>query len=124
MTDDLPGRQEEPDNPDADERMFHACFSILGEFVEEELGTTSQGYDKEQSRLYRGYRLHSANDRDKAAIDLWLWYRDDLPGETALCDRNIADMPPDNPVDHEQILQNLKDQKLRDLINIRRQLWI
>ena len=124
MTDDLPGRQEEPDNPDADERMFHACFSILGEFVEKELGTTSQGYDKEQSRLYRGYRLHSANDRDKAAIDLWLWYRDDLPGETALCDRNIAAMTPDNPVDHEQILQNLKDQKLRDLINIRRQLWI
>lgn len=124
MTDDLPGRQEELDNPDADERMFHACFSILGEFVEEELGTTSQGYDKERSRLYRGYRLHSANDRDKAAIDLWLWYRDDLPEETALCDRNIAAMTPDNPVDHEQILQNLKDQKLRDLINIRRQLWI
>jgi hypothetical protein len=124
MTDDLLGRQEEPDNPDADERMFHACFSILGEFVEKELGTTSQGYDKEQSRLYRGYRLHSANDRDKAAIDLWLWYRDDLPEETALCDRNIAAMTSDNPVDHEQILQNLKDQKLRDLINIRRQLWI
>ena len=47
MTDDLPDRQEEPDNPDADERMFHSCFSLLGEFVEQELGTTSQGYDKE-----------------------------------------------------------------------------
>ena len=60
MTDDLPDRQEEPDNPDADERMFHACFSILGEFVEEELGTTSQGYDKEQSRLYRGRYIERA----------------------------------------------------------------
>jgi hypothetical protein len=124
MTDNLPDRQEEPDNPDADERMFHACFSILGEFVEEELGTTSQGYDKERSRLYRGYRLHSANDRDKAAIDLWLWYRDDLPREMAVCDHVITTMTADNLIDHEQILQNLKDQKLRDLINIRRQLWI
>lgn len=47
MTDELSDRQEEPDNPDADERMFHACFFILGDFGEKELDITFQGYDKE-----------------------------------------------------------------------------
>lgn len=54
---------------DIDHIMFHACFTLLGKFVENELGKSDN-----DNESYRGYRLHSVDDRNKIAIDLWLWY--------------------------------------------------
>src|SRR5271154_3495189 len=67
---------------DVDNRMFHAMFTILGTFVESELGKISEEYKKEYPDCdYKGYRLHSAGGTDEQAIDLWLWYLNDLPKE-------------------------------------------
>jgi hypothetical protein len=79
---------------DADERMFHACFTILGQYVDGELGG------------------EPSVEIDKTAIALWRWYRNELPG---LEERE----PP--PYTH---LDDLKDQKLKELIAIRRHLWM
>ena len=135
---------------DADERIFQACFTILRQFVEDELGTEQDDY--------RGYRLHSADiepedpsglaprrSSDKDAIDLWLWYRDELPkleadyaqdisecfsGEwktqpvPGLPLREITDFgkvrEPKFPYDYPEIV---KDKKLRELIELRCSLW-
>lgn len=64
---------------DADERIFHACFTILGQFVENELGTKPWRFGDEESEMHRGYRPHFVGDDHPKAIDLWLWYRDELP---------------------------------------------
>jgi hypothetical protein len=63
---------------DADGRIFLACFTILGQFVENELGTKPWSYQTEDC-MYRGYRQHFAGDNHARAIDLWLWYKDELP---------------------------------------------
>lgn len=62
-----------------DEAMFHACFVLLGKYVEEELGPApsekEQYWNKKiwgyETPTYNGYRLHS---NDEEAIDLWIWY--------------------------------------------------
>lgn len=71
---------------EVDELMFHACFRILGSYVEDQLGRPTEK-DHERAvksqypyeiTIHRGYRVH--NDRyDPEGIDLWLWYRDELP---------------------------------------------
>jgi hypothetical protein len=130
---------------DADDRMFHACFVILGQFVEDELGTVAWKIGEEQSTMYRGYRLHSVGDLEPKAIDLWLWYRDELPKlqkEYADDIRECYAGPlvtepvegsgmvrvvsfgrtrkPKFPTDYPQTVM---DQKLQDLMSIRRGLW-
>lgn len=72
---------------DADYRMFDACFAILGQFVEGELGPAEDPAGL-ASGVYRGYRLHSG---DEEAIDLWLWYRDELPRLQKDYDDDIAE---------------------------------
>lgn len=127
---------------DADDRIFHACFLILGQFVEQELGTEPLDIGGVKSPMYRGYRVHFADGYNEKAIDLWLWYRDELPqlqrdytdditaafggmhleqdekgairwvgGKTG-----IRRFPYDFP-------QTVKDEKLRELIELRRSLW-
>jgi hypothetical protein len=88
---------------DIDDVMFHACFALLGRFVENELGRSSK------TDSYRGYRIdnfcnkQTGND-DKKAIDLWLWYL-----YTNL--NNVADQ------------EAVKGEKLQKLIDIRTSLW-
>lgn len=139
---------------DADERMFQACFAILGQFVEDELGEADAGEEG-----HRGYLLHSADieaddisglgprpSSDRTAIDLWLWYRDELPEverayaaeldrcyggggvmittpsdvpglhKVTICPRGEMALPHDYP-------ETIKDEKLRQLIDMRRSLW-
>lgn len=139
---------------DADDRMFQACFSILRQYVEDELGSEEDG-----STMYRGYRLHSADIEaddpsgmgprpscDRQAIDLFLWYRDELPlveaeydADLRRCfgrDDTLVTRPTDHPMlveivitptfepkfshDHVEVV---KDEKLRELIDLRRSLW-
>lgn len=126
---------------DADYRMFLACFTILGQFVEEELGPANDDED-----AYRGYRLHSVDGGEPKAIDLWLWYRDELPKLIAEYNQDIQEcytgewktepvegLPgyqrivdfgevrePKFPHDYPEIV---KDQKLKELMEIRRTLW-
>jgi hypothetical protein len=92
---------------DVDEVMFHACFSLLGRFVEKELGIATVDYTLEYGH-YRGYRIHAAGDRDEKAIDLWLWYKFDLPK----LEEN-----------YNNIYNEIKDEKLQELIDIRERLW-
>ena len=126
---------------DADERMFHACFQILRRYVEEELGNKPCFDDDE---LYRGFRLHSSEGTDEKAIDLWLWYRDELPAlekaywdDRAGCYGKIVTKPvegtdfvevvdfgkirePKYPFDYPE---TMKEKKLRELIELRQTLW-
>lgn len=95
---------------DVDRRMWFACFALLGEFVEKELGreTTEDRHED----CYRGYRLHSAGGTDEKAIDLWLWY---------LEQKARGFEPPDGIdwYDHESAC----DRKLDELMALRRSLW-
>lgn len=124
---------------DADERMFQACFTILGQFVEEELGQAKPGGPE-----HRGYRLHSVGGIEPKAIDLWIWYRDELPTLEAeydqdLCECYSGDMKteltaeglrkiidfgkvrePKFPHDYPELV---KEEKLAELMAIRRGLW-
>ena len=132
---------------DPDERMFHACFSILGEFVEKELGPVKlNSPDYRMDCQYRGYRLHSYGD--ESAIDMWCWYKWDLPKEIEAhdnwLDRKYANCRPiisegsfsftpaqEQPDDEKyetdgmqkDYIEALKDKKLRELIDMRRSLW-
>jgi hypothetical protein len=129
---------------DADERMFLACFLVLGRFVEKELGTVAWVFDGEASDLYRGYRLHSCGGNDEKAIDLWLWYKNELPalekayaadltecysGEWVTEDagdglRKIVDLGRvREPKFEHDYPETVKDQKLAELIELRRMLW-
>lgn len=151
----------EPGYSDVDERMFRACFALLGSFVEVELGTkpwTSDADDEsgddimpplqseavvndagsmdEAGReaigasvksirsgyMHRGYRVHSGGGTDVKAIDLWLWYKQDLPALEAEEAKDHAAFwsKHDNNSDY---LSDLKDEKLRALIALRRTLW-
>jgi len=137
----------EPDDwCDADERIFIACFTILGQFVEEELGKHSGGPGVAEPNSYRGYRRHFADHYDgtspeKDAIDLWLWYTVELPRLEADYDadlercfggNDIFDVKPDGqttirphgemkyPHDYPEIV---KQEKLEELMKIRRGLW-
>lgn len=98
---------------DVDHRMFLACFALLGEFVEHELGRAEDGEG------YRGYNLHRADEEgrvnpERKAIDLWLWYVAEREG-------NFNPLFDDDPtaIEHDA----LYDRRLRELIDIRRALW-
>lgn len=99
---------------DVDELMFHACFALLGRFVEQELGPVSVDHARDHGH-YRGYRIHCRGGTDEAAIDLWLWFHDDLPGLTA---QHWA--APYDPYDR---LDTLKQAKLDQLMRLRSKLW-
>lgn len=93
---------------DADERMFLACFTILGQFMEGELADCTWG-----DMSHHGYNVSS--DNDIKAIDLWLWYRDELP-KIYEAGRKIPVCLPDD-------IEDIKNQKLRELMEIRQSLW-
>lgn len=131
----LPLPFEKGDCPDADERMFQACFTILGQFVENELGRPEKE-DEEDS--YRGYRLHFEGNNNPKAIDLWLWYKNELPELERAYEQDLAESysgdiktvagvvdfgrvrEPKFPYDYPE---TVKDEKLRELLEIRRALW-
>ena len=100
---------------DADERIFLACFEILSKFVESELGETSSKRDS-----HRGYRLHSTGEREKTAIDLYLWYRDEL---STLEEKVNQDYLNETNTYEYDYIDNIKNEKLSELIEIRRSLW-
>jgi hypothetical protein len=142
---------EKGDWVDADTRMFHACFIILGEYVEKELGTepASWSADREdgENGMYRGYRLHASDDGDKKAIDLWLWYRDELPalkedyakdvresfsGKIMTVPETVAGVEIKRVISLGRVkeskyeyghVENVCDQKLKKLMEIRESLW-
>ncbi len=94
--------------------MFFACFALLGEFVEHELGRLTDGQEG-----HRGYRLHRADEDDgsnpeRKAIDLWLWY---------LGERARGFEPPLPAIVDMIAHDDLYDRRLRDLIDIRLSLW-
>ena len=106
---------------DVDERMFLACFSLLGDFVEHELGKPWK--DDEDTKwseyAYRGYRLHSAGGTDEKAIDLWLWYKEDLVEMNRAYHDDYRAFHKRHGYDYIK----LKDTKLRELIDLRQTLW-
>lgn len=103
---------------DADEVMFRACFAILRRFVEWELGKPS----KDWPEAYRGYRVHSAGGHDEKAIDLWLWYKEELPKLYAEeHEAYLKQTPGWYKIDDE--IEKVKSQKLAELIEMRRTLW-
>lgn len=126
---------------DADERMFLACFEILGQFVEKELGRKPWDFKEYgKSPMYKGYRLHSAGDGEKCekkAIRLWIWYSQELPKlivdynkdtESQFIDDENAALgmrinPDYTPKYNYGFIDNIKDKKLKELIKIRRGLW-
>lgn len=114
----------EPDEwRDADDRMFHACFTVLGQFVEVELGT--EAWDGNEEGLYRGYRRHSRDDFEAKAIDLWLWYRDELPKLEKEYDDDLREWLEEmrHPKFSYGYPDEVKNDKLAELIRIRRSLW-
>ena len=141
---------------DADERMFQACFTILGQFVEEELGKPDEE-DEKWGSVHRGYRLHSADieegdpsgappapSSDRTAIDLWLWYKEELPkieqeyadelhrcfGGDVIKTKILSDGSRISTVEpHEEMKfphdypEIVKDEKLFELMKLRTALW-
>lgn len=126
---------------DADNRIFHACFTILGQFVEDELKVRD---DTPQDEIYRGYRPHFEGAEHPKAIDLWLWYRDELPALEKAYDDDVSECfsgklvtepagdglrrivslgkvrEPKFPHDYPGTVRN---EKLWELMTIRRSLW-
>jgi hypothetical protein len=113
----------EPRYYDIDEVMFHACFALLGRFVELELGP--QSVDMEDECCYRFYRLHSCGGTDQKAIDLWLWYKEELPKlQEEYWDRATGRKGRRSFEEkYGTDLEGLKEQKLKELIELRRCLW-
>lgn len=130
---------------DADERMFQACFTILGQFVEDELGREPWECTGGEETMYRGYRRHFEGDGNRKAIDLWLWYRDELPvieadyaqdmsecysgtmitepvGDTGMR-RVVSTGRVREPKFEYEWPEIVKDTKLRELMDLRRSLW-
>ena len=104
---------------DIDEVMFRACFALLRRYVEHELGTKNW-YPEDPSCMYRGYRVHAEGGNDEKAIDLWLWYRDDLPALLREDDADPAAFSAAHGIDY---IENLKSEKLNRLLHLRRRLW-
>lgn len=107
---------------DADQRMFDACFVILGQYVEEELGKTL-----EKDNSYNGYNLFSTNEDEKTAIDLWIWYSEELPRIIKDVDEDTLKWADDknhkSKYDYDYI-ENLQTIKLNELMSIRKSLWV
>jgi hypothetical protein len=138
---------------DVDTRMLHACFTLLGSFVEDELGKISLEYKKKYPDCdYKGYRLHSCGGHDEKAIDLWLWYKEELPKEKKAYEeyldkkycnmkmvkgegtfsfqgvaRDVEGQEKYEPEDKKHLgydyIEALQDKKLMELIELRRTLW-
>lgn len=126
-----------------EERMFHACFTLLGDFVENQLGTKE--WFENSNSMYRGYRCHFAGNTNEKAIDLWLWYRDELEVLEEDYARDVNEYYEDRPlkrgpgwigpvaIENPRSLElkypygyikEVKSQKLTELIAMRRNLWI
>lgn len=131
---------------DCEEAMFRACFCLLGTFVEHELGPPNEDWAE-----YRGYRVHrfrgcddEVEDRSgEKAIDLWLWYRDELPELERDYNQDMEEVfsvssreevrdgmvhivggePTREPKYPHGWPGTVKDRKLRELIDLRRALW-
>jgi len=111
----------EPGYRDVDFRMAAACFALLGEFVEKELGAAGEGAEEgneedgdKDERLWRGFRLHSMGGTDEKAIDLWLWYRDEFP--------KLSHVPAEDGLGRKDP-DDVLDEKLGELMALRRSLW-
>mgnify|MGYP001472992828 CR=1 FL=1 len=100
---------------DADERIFLACFEILSKFVESELGETSSKRDS-----HRGYRLHSTAECEKTAIDLYLWYKVELSLLEEEVNKDYVNRTKLYNFGH---IDDIKSEKLAELMKIRRGLW-
>jgi hypothetical protein len=102
--------------------MFHACFSLLGRFVEQQLGPITiddaWNYGENEKVHHLGYRLHSTCKEDITAVDLWLWYKHDRPKEHKDYWANDARW---SAVGNALVEKD--DAKLKELMNIRRSLW-
>lgn len=117
---------------DADQKMFDACFLILVDFVENELGKITWNKGKD---IYRDFRLHSTEEKEKTAIDLYYWYVEELPK----LKKDVAEDLHSCYIEDENSLLGIKrvkkpkyssdyvdeicDKKLKELIEIRRALW-
>ena len=118
----------QPGYRDADEVIFRACFAVLGKFVEKELSpvdlnddyplSTLDEVDTDSENHYRGYYIQSSTDRN--AIDLWIWYKYVLPKLEEEQNDDWANFA--KTYGHHHI-EDLKDTKLRELIDIRTTLW-
>lgn len=95
---------------DIDYRMFLACFSLLQQYVEHELGkqTPDNSIDSYIS-FYKGYRLHSNSGSDEKAIDLYLWYLNEKQNNHRF-DTHIVES-----IEYQE--------KLFELIKMRNTLW-
>lgn len=124
---DLPADEEGVCWTDKDRVMFHACFSILGSFVKDELGPP----DDEWTSQYRGFRKHFCDEKQDRLVDLWLWYRDEYPNIVEKYARYLnlryggstAEESPEEeefPYDYPEVVA---DKKLRELIDLRRAMW-
>lgn len=108
---------------DIDYMMFHACFTLLGRFVEGELGILK--LDGTTTNHYRGYRLHSVEGFDEKAIDLWLWYKLELPKlieeENEYLD-NKKWKEYNNKYGYLYV-EKIQNEKMDELMKIRKWLW-
>ena len=115
----------EPGRHDDDDVLFHASFAILGNFVEVELGLIGpKNKWAAADSAYRGYRIDTLGGHNEAAIDLWFWYRQELPTLVEM-HRSQTHWEHDRSVTLSQSmnLEQIKDEKLRALIDIRSKLW-
>lgn len=125
---------------DADERIFEACFTILGQFVENELGLCKKTNSPDQ---HLGYRLHSEGETDITAIDLWVWYKEyynniqnDVDKDYTLSyikvpqsDKSsvfsgMLDVKNYHKKYDDNDIHKLKNEKLSKIMEIRSELWI
>lgn len=127
---------------DADQRIFDACFTILGQYVEGELGRFEDVNSEDQ---YLGYMLHSSSGTDEKAIELWIWYNEYLekiikdsdkdysmsyisvPENNASGPKNIfagmLNVDGFNKKYQYQEISDLMGEKLSELMEIRTGLW-
>jgi hypothetical protein len=132
---------------DPDERVFHAVFSILGNMIEDELGPFKLNHPNYHiDSHYRGYNMRHGGD--ETFIDMWLWYKFDLPREIAAYEnwqdrRNekfamiektdekgskyvtfTSPIPqPDDDKYSYNYIEDLKQKKLVELIEMRQGMW-
>jgi len=103
-----------------EDRMFSACFFLLKEFVERDLGTENYFPDKPEC-MYKGYRKHFADDSLNPAIDLYLWYRHDYPTLKKACWEEVNYRKRQTLLDSLEVLENAK---LLELVSLRRNLTL
>ena len=132
---------------DADQRMFDACFTILGQFVIGELGEADMNLImksniKDDDTIYHGYIVRNGRGFNQKAIDLWIWYIDYLPKLEKDCNRDYGrnhivinssyfsdgdfssniKYPLNRKYTYKEI-ECIKTEKLNQLMEIRGSLW-